>query len=313
MASHTEFKDLTNGEEVVAAFPEQVAGRIFIITGPTTGNIGAATATALAKAKPAAIVLAGRTPSKFQQVADEIKRIDATVNVISVVLDLGSFASVRAAAKAILENDDISRVDVVVNNAGIMAQPYSLTSDGIESQFGVCHVGHFLFTNLLMPKLKLSDNPTIVNVSSSGHRFGLWDFSDYNWEKRPYNIWNAYGQGKSANVLFTVSLAERGIRSIALHPGWVLGTELGSHIPEEEFNVLGQMIAATPAFEYMPNKKNIAQGASTVLVGALDQKLPNGSYLHDCQVIDADPHAIDPALAKQLWELSNKLTGENFA
>jgi len=118
-----------------------------------------------------------------------------------------------------------------------MAQPFSLTVDGIESQFGVNHLGcvsfalylraiadtlfqrHFLWSNLLLPKLKTSSNPTIVNVSSSGHRFLLGNYDNYNWENVPYNIWNAYGQGKGANVLFTTALTKRGIRSVALHPG----------------------------------------------------------------------------------------------
>jgi len=120
-----------------------------------------------------------------------------------------------------------------------MTPLFSLTIDGIESQLAVNHVGcmsfafnllllekadtrfasHFLWSNLLLPKLKASSSPTIVNVSSSGHRFLLGNYDNYNWENVPYNIWHAYGQGKGANVLFTSALAKRGVRSAALHPG----------------------------------------------------------------------------------------------
>ncbi|KAH7073417.1 NAD(P)-binding protein [Auriculariales sp. MPI-PUGE-AT-0066] len=306
MTTHTDFHDTTTGDEVVAAFSAQVTGRIFLITGPTTGGIGAATATALAKGKPQAIILAG-------QVVDEITRLDSNIKVITVVLDLGNLASVRTAAKEILDNSDIPHIDVLINNAGIMAKPFSLTPDGIESQFGVNHVGHFLLTNLLMPKLRASANPTVVNVSSTGYLFGLWDFSDYNWETRPYNIWRGYGQGKLANVLFAVALAERGIRSTSLNPGIIFGTQLGAHIPPEEWGVLQKMRAETPGIPTVVNHKTLAQGCSTTLVAALDPGVPVASYLDDCQVAKVDPRAVDPALAKQLWDLSNKLTGENFA
>ncbi|EJD36253.1 NAD(P)-binding protein [Auricularia subglabra TFB-10046 SS5] len=190
-ATHSNFHQATTGDEVVAAFADRVKGRVFVVTGPSPTGIGASTLTSLAQGHPAALVLAGRTPSKFQSVVDEIKAIDANIKVVSVTLDLASIASTRAAAHAILEHPDIPRVDVLINNAGIMATPFALTADGIESQFHADHVGHFLLTNLLLPKLRAAPAPVIVNLTSSGHRFGWGDFEDYNFERRPYNGWDA--------------------------------------------------------------------------------------------------------------------------
>ncbi|KAH7096967.1 NAD(P)-binding protein [Auriculariales sp. MPI-PUGE-AT-0066] len=311
MATFSHFNETTTGDEVVSAFSNEVAGRVFLITGPTTGSIGAFTAVALAKGKPSCIILAGRAPERFQDVVNEIRSLDANINVFSVILDLASFASVRNAANKILQNAEIPRLDVLINNAAIMAQPFHLTSDGIESQFQVNHLGHFLLTNLLLPKLKLSEKPTVINVSSGGHRFAHWDYNDYNWEKRPYNVWQGYGQGKAGNVLLSVSLAQRGIYSLSLNPGRTEGTQLGAHLTMDNINDLMAVMAITENMEPMI-LKNTAQGAATTLVAALDPNVPNGNYLNECQVYPAHSRATDPELAQTLWDLSNKLTGEKF-
>ncbi|EJD43384.1 NAD(P)-binding protein [Auricularia subglabra TFB-10046 SS5] len=311
--THSNFERATTGNEVVAAFADRVKGRIFVITGPSPTGIGASTLTSLAKGHPATLVLAGRTPSKFQPVVDEVKAIDANIRVVSVTLDLASIASTRAAAQAILNNADIPRVDVLINNAGIMATPFALTADGIESQFHADHIGHFLLTNLLLPKLRAAPEPVVVNLTSSGHRFGTGDFEDYNFETRPYNGWDAYGQAKIANVLFTQSLAQRGFRSLAVHPGWV-ATDLARDTTQDLFQELFEKRAAvTPNFEPLDFQKNLAQGCSTTLVGALDPAVPNGAYLRDCQVHASSPESGDPKKAEALWALSNKLVGESFA
>ncbi|KZV93236.1 putative short-chain dehydrogenase [Exidia glandulosa HHB12029] len=314
--SHPEFDRITTGEEVVAAFPDRVKGRIFVVTGPTPTGIGATTLTSLAKGHPAALVLAGRTPAKFQPVADAISAIDPTIAVVLVKLDLSSLASVRAAAKNILEHPHIPHIDGLINNAGLMATPFGLTEDGIETQFAACHVGHFLFTNLLLPKLQAAPEPVVVNVTSSGHRFGTGDFSDVNWEKTPYDAWRAYGHAKSANILFSVSLAERGIKSVAPHPGWVK-TDIVQNMTDDLglqlFNELGAS-GAIPNFEPLDFQKNLQQGCATTLVAALDCIVPNAAYMRDCQVArDVAPFAVDKSNAARLWELSNQLTGENFA
>jgi len=227
------------------------------VTGPTAGSIGAAVLLALAKGEPAALIIAGRTPSKFQTVIDEIARDYPAVKVVTVVLDLSSQESVRTAARQIMENDEIPRIDVLINNAGPSAslpresaeltpkdrnhgstiwhdEGWNRKSVWCQPHWvrGVClyrptlaHArslfSHFLFTNLLLPKLRLTINaqPTVVNTSSAGHRMFPGNFDDANWQKRGYNIWVAYGSGKAANIVFSKALEKRGIRSVALHPG----------------------------------------------------------------------------------------------
>ncbi|KAH7101574.1 NAD(P)-binding protein [Auriculariales sp. MPI-PUGE-AT-0066] len=318
MASNHKFNATTTSDEVISAFANQVKDRYFLLTGPTAGTIGAAVLLALAKGSPAGLILAGRTLSKFQSVADEIKQLDPSVKVFVVTLDLASLDSVRKAAQDVLDNAEIPRLDVLINNAGIMAQPFSLTMDGIESQFGTNHVGHFLFTNLLMPKLKLaqSGTPSVVNVSSSGHRFFRGDFADPNFKTHSYDIWEAYGQSKAANIIFSKALAARGIRATSLHPGLVRGTQLGSHLSVSNWlTFMGKMTCkvVTRNWEGLA-VKTTAQAAPTVLVAALDLGVPNGAYLYDCQVFPADKRIVDDGarLAGQLWEVSNELVKERF-
>ncbi|EJD47749.1 NAD(P)-binding protein [Auricularia subglabra TFB-10046 SS5] len=297
-----------------APFPEVHADKplTVLVTGPTSTGIGATTLTSLARSGPEALILAGRTPSKFQSVIDEIKRIDSSIKVVVVKLDLASLAATRQAAQDVLSNTDIPRIDVLVNNAGIMCAPFEKTADGIESHFHANHVGHFLFTNLLMPKLRAAPEPVIVNVTSSGHRFGTGDFSDYNFEKRPFTEWDAYGQSKCANVLFTQSLVERGFRSLAVHPGYV-GTDLHKFLTDELMNELLRRISLDPGYDPLGEKKDLAQGSSTQLVAALDPAVPNGAYLRDCQLYPPLREAVDKENARKLWELSCKLVGESFA
>ncbi|KZW02487.1 putative short-chain dehydrogenase [Exidia glandulosa HHB12029] len=312
--SHAEFGERTTGDEVVSAFADRVKGRIFVLTGPSATSIGAATLTSLAKAHPAALVLAGRNPATFSSVVDEIKRIDSKIKVVTVVLDLSSLAGTRKAAAELLGNADIPHIDVLINNAGIMATPFEKTADGIESQFHACHIGHWLFTNLLLPKLRAAREPVVVNVTSSGHRYGTGEFDDVNFEKKPYNAWAAYGQAKCANILFSVSLTERGIKSTAVHPGLV-GTGLGKYLNDELLKELMTVwIPNTPNMEALTYRKTLEDGCSTTLVAALDPKVPGAAYLRDCQVgEDVAPQAVDKAKAAKLWELSNALTGEAFA
>lgn len=176
---------------------------------------------------------------KIQPVIDHINAINPGVRTKFIHLDLGSLASVREAAASI--NDNVEKIDVLINNAAIMACPYSKTVDGIECQFGTNHVGHFLLTNLIMPKiLAAGPGATIVNVSSVSHRVADVNLDDYNYEvKRPwfsclsctdfgqhgaeYDPAVAYGAVKSANILFTRALANRlkseQVKAISLHPG----------------------------------------------------------------------------------------------
>jgi NAD(P)-dependent dehydrogenase (short-subunit alcohol dehydrogenase family) len=152
------------------------------------------------------------------------------VPVRILALDLASQTQIRKAAKEVLAYPE-ECIDVLVNSAGIMAGPYRTTEEGIEAQFGSNHIGHFLFTNLIMSKLLIAKAPRVVNVASDGHRFSGVRFEDPSFGGgKVYDQWEAYGQRKTANILFSRALAEklgsRGLTAYSLHPGVALGTSL---------------------------------------------------------------------------------------
>ena len=170
-------------QELASQLRTEIKGKIILITGVSPNSIGAAFAAATATASPSQLILAGRNPSKTQSTADAIAASHPDLHVRTLKLDLASQASVREAAKELL-SWDLPRIDVLVNNAGVMATEYALTADGVESQFATNHVGHFLFTNLIMERLLKSEAPRVVNVASDGHRMGPVRFNDYNFDVR---------------------------------------------------------------------------------------------------------------------------------
>ena len=192
----TRFNRDTTGSEVVNAFLDRVKGKIrastvslrsftidnlVLITGPSEGGLGAETARTLAIASPALIILAGRSSAKIKPVVDDIKSAHPNVATKYVHLDLSNQASVEEAAVSI--SAGVRKIDILINNAAIMACPFTKTVDGIESQFGINHIGHFLLTNLLMEKIVAAGSDSrIVNISSSGHRMADVRFDDWNFE-----------------------------------------------------------------------------------------------------------------------------------
>ncbi|MBE3048823.1 SDR family NAD(P)-dependent oxidoreductase [Candidatus Bathyarchaeota archaeon] len=170
-------------QELASQLRTEVKDKIILITGVSPNSIGAASAAATATASPSHLILAGRNPSKTQLTADAIAASHPHLYVRTLKLDLASQSSVRDAAKDLL-SWDLPRIDVLVNNAGVMGTDYALTADGVESQFATNHVGHFLFTNLIMERLLKSEAPRVVNVASDGHRMGPVRFNDYNFDVR---------------------------------------------------------------------------------------------------------------------------------
>lgn len=158
-----------------------IKDKTILITGVSPNSLGASFAEATASAQPAQLILAGRNPSKVQQTVDAIAASHPDVPVRTLKLDLASLPAVRESARELL-SWDLPRIDVLVNNAGIMAVDYAVTADGFESQFATNHLGHFLFTNLIMEKLLASEAPRVVNVSSSGHRLSHIRFDDFNFD-----------------------------------------------------------------------------------------------------------------------------------
>lgn len=172
----------TTADELVGDFAREINGKVILTTGVTLGSLGAAFVESIAKGQPALLILAGRNAEKLQKTADKITAANANVKTRSLTLDLNSLAAVRQSARAVTTWTDVPHIDVVLNSAGLMGSPYMLTEDGFESQFGVNHLGHFLFTNLIMPKILASRSPRIVNITSDGHRLNPIRWNDYNFD-----------------------------------------------------------------------------------------------------------------------------------
>ncbi len=209
-----------NPNWTAADIPDQ-KGRTILITGANSG-LGLQTATALAGAG-ATVLMACRNAEKAAAARAQVEAAVAGADVEFVPLDLADLSSVEAAADAVAARP--RPLDVLVNNAGVMAPPQRRTADGFELQLGTNHLGHFALTGRLIEKLLAADAPRIVNVSSTAHRIGRMDFDDLGWEQG-YSRWPAYGRSKLANLLFTVELARRaeaagtGLVAAAAHPGY---------------------------------------------------------------------------------------------
>jgi NAD(P)-dependent dehydrogenase (short-subunit alcohol dehydrogenase family) len=281
--------------------PDQT-GRTAVVTGATSG-LGLETARALA-AKGARVVLAVRDVTRGEAVAASLA---GTTEVCR--LDLADLESVREFAAGW-----DGALDVLVNNAGIMAVPAAETIDGFESQFGTNHLGHFALTNLLLPHV----TDRVVTVASSMHRVGTIVLDDLNWRRRPYSAERAYGQSKLANLLFTLELQRRlhdagsPVRALAAHPGWSatnLQGRSGSGVKDAVMG-LGNRLFATDA----------AEGARPTLFAATAD-LPGGSYVGPGgrfemrgtpALVGRTVAASDPETAKALWTASAELTGTDF-
>jgi NAD(P)-dependent dehydrogenase (short-subunit alcohol dehydrogenase family) len=282
-----------------ADMPDQSA-RTVIVTGANSG-VGQATAHALAAAG-ARVILACRNIDKGKAAAATMAD---TVEVRA--LDLASLASVREFAESIDEP-----VDVLVNNAGVMAVPHRHTADGFEMQIGTNHLGHFALTGLLLDRVR----ERVVTVSSSFHWFGRVDLTDLNWERRRYRRWLAYEQSKLANLLFAYELSRKlaaagsPVRSYAAHPGYA-STNLMSHTETllDTVMALGNRLIAQSA----------TMGALPTLYAATVD-LPNGAFVGPAAyawgyptTTSSSPASHNRETAAELWSLSEKLTGVTFA
>jgi NAD(P)-dependent dehydrogenase (short-subunit alcohol dehydrogenase family) len=211
-----------------------------VITGTSEGGLGATTAIALAHAQPSKIFLLARTERKVSNVIKEIKEISPSTQVPFVSIELDDFDSVRKVAATILALTDT--IDVLINNAGVMAIPWEKNKDGIEKTLAINHLGHFLLTKRLFPAIiAAGPGSRVVNLTSAGYKMGPFRFDDWNFsvgyqsnpdgratlttvqDGREYNPFASYAQSKTANILFTVALAKRakdhGVLAFAVHPG----------------------------------------------------------------------------------------------
>ncbi|XP_036411295.1 retinol-DH_like_SDR_c domain-containing protein [Megalops cyprinoides] len=281
-------------------------GKTVLITGSNTG-IGKETARDMAF-RGARVVMACRDMKRAEKAAMEIRHSTGNENVVVQELDLASLQSVRQFVQDFAASED--RLDILINNAGVMMCPQGLTADGFETQIGVNHLGHFLLTNLLLEKLKSSAPSRVVNVSSVVHKGGKIHFDDLFFEKTAYNSLVSYRQSKLANVLFSRELARRmkgtGVTSYALHPG-VIRTELGRHV-EAWSPLLLKTVLTAPSLLLM---KTPWQGAQTSIYCAVAEGLEDksGCYFSDCAEKEPAPEGKDDLAALRLWEVSAQLVG----
>lgn len=304
-------------DEVLAG--KDLSGRTVFVTGANSG-LGQETARAMAS-RGAHVIMAGRDQAKLDEAVAAIVAQHAKAQLDTITLDLASLESIRAATSRARQR--FGKIDILINNAGVMATPFLHTHDGFEMQLGTNHLGHFALTAELMPLIERGHLKRIVNLSSRGHHFAPVDFDDPHFRHRPYDPWIAYGQSKTANVLFTVALEQRfavlGIHAYAVHPGGIQ-TNLGRHMtPEMVEALMARVTSSEGGFRW----KTIPQGAATSCWAATAGELEGrgGVYCEDCHVAEVDDesanqgvrsYAVNPSYADQLWKLSEELTGARF-
>ena len=297
-----------------ADIPDQ-SGRTAIVTGANSG-LGLATARELARAG-AAVTLACRDVGKGEEAAGRIRAAVPSAALEVASLDLADLGSVRDFATQATVGHE--RLDLLINNAGIMAAPRRLTRDGFESQFGTNHLGHFALTGLLLPVLLKAAAPRVVTVSSALHRRGTMNFDDLQGERK-YSRWGAYGQSKLANLMFCFELQRRAVAadtallSLAAHPGYA-ATNLQFAAPDRFYE---------KAYMWIGNRlfaQSADMGALPTLYAATARDLPGGTYVgpggpgeqrgHP-KVVSAAGKAYDESAWRRLWELSEQLTGVHY-
>ncbi len=292
-----------------------LTGKVAIVTGGYSG-LGLETTKALAGAG-AIVIVPARTPEKAQ------KALVGIANVEQAALDLADPASIDAFAGGFLSRT--KKLDILINNAAIMASPLMRDARGYEAQFATNHLGQFQLTARLWPALKEAAGARVVALSSIGHRISPVSLDDPSFERGEYNKWVAYGRAKTANSLFAIGLDQRGaahgVRAFAVHPGGIM-TDLQRFMPEEEKRAMGWI---DEHGNVDPRFKTPSQGAATSVWCATNAQLDGkgGVYCEDCDIAVAvapdakeftgvRPWAVDAQQADALWTLSARMTGVAF-
>ena len=316
----TEFNHQSTADDVLSGM--DLSGKRVLVTGGASG-IGAETVRAMA-AKGAQVIIAARNLTAAGEVKESVVVATGNESIDVLFLELGSLAKIRASAADFLARYE--SLDILINNAGIMACPQGQTEDGFELQFGSNHIGHFYFTQKLMPALLKADSARVIALSSMAHRMSPVVFDDIQYQSRPYEKWQAYGQSKTANILFAVGLndryAEQGVEAFAVHPG-AIATPLGRHLAEKEIQALveaNKTSANNPEDKEQGGIKTVEQGAATSCYAATAPALAGkgGVYLEDCGIatqVSDDPnfrggvrdYALNSADADRLWEITEEL------
>ena len=278
-----------------------VKDKTCVISGATSG-IGHATARGLLDAG-AHVTMVVRSKDKAEAACTELATASGNPNIDFVICDFSSFASMRAAATELLAR--LPRIDILINNAGIVNLERELTHDGIEAVYGVNHLGYFLFTDLLLPRLRESAPARIVNVASHAHKFAKIEIDDLE-GTQSWSSLAAYGRSKGCNILFTRELARRlegsGITVNALHPGGV-STGLGANNQGWFARIIHPV-----AMLFM---KSPEKGARTSIFLATSDAVSgvSGGYFANCREASSTPQTQDMALAQRLWEISEGQCG----
>ena len=286
-----------------------LSGKVAVVTGANSG-IGYETARALAE-KGADVVMACRSVQKGNEAADKIRALEPRGSVEVMQLNLADLDSVRQFVEAFNAQHD--RLDLLINNAGIMMTPYGKTAQGFEQQFGVNHLGHFALTGLLFERIKETSGSRVVTVSSTYHRLGKIDFDDLHCEEKAYGRQTAYGQSKLANLLFTYELQRKMDRAgldmvaVAAHPGWS-ETNLQRHAGL--FDFMNRFVA-----------QDAAMGALPTLYAATAPDVRGGDYYGPegfmeragyPKKVRSNGRSQDEEVAERLWRVSEDLTGVSY-
>ncbi len=281
-------------------------GKVVIVTGSSSG-IGYEAARVLAN-KEAKVIIAVRNLDKGKTAKEKILSQNENAEVEIMKIDLSDLSSVKEFADEFVKKYD--KLDILINNAGVMIPPYSKTKDGFELQFGTNHLGHFALTLQLLDLIKSTLNSRIVTVSSGAHKFGNINFDDLNWDSRKYKPMRSYGDSKIANLYFTSELAKRlrgngnNVLVTAAHPGWT-ATDLQRH---------------SGLFDFMNGffAMKIEQGTLPTLRAATDLNAQSGDYYGPHAFgewrgypVKVEPNKLakDETIAKKLWDVSEELTG----
>jgi len=310
-----------------------LTGKIAVVTGGYSG-IGVETVRALRSAGATVIVPARDTARAATALSGLADRDGVTIEP----LDLMDPASIDAFAERFLSSG--RPLHILVNSAGIMANPLTRDARGYESQLATNHLGHFQLVARLRPALRRANGARVVSVSSWGHRFSPFVFDDPNFERHDYDPWKAYGQSKTANVLFAVALDERakaeGVRAFSLHPGTIVATGLGKNLSQEQLRAAGAVDEhGKPILDPTRNLKTVEQGAATSVWCATSPQLDGmgGVYCENSDIappvskeVEADPgnvttrkvgsralgvfpYAVDRETSDRLWTVSERLLG----
>ncbi|KAJ6589641.1 hypothetical protein B0H19DRAFT_1104399 [Mycena capillaripes] len=323
MSLPTFSKDST-AEEVADTFADEIRGKNVIVTGTSLNGIGFETARVIAKYANL-VIITGYNAERLKLSEDEIKKQQPSANIRRLTLDLSSLAAVRTAAAEV--NAYSEPIHVLINNAAAPTGPFKLTVDKLESQMGTGHVGPFLFTKLITPKLLAARTstytPRVVWLSSTAHKFGKGvDFDNFKVpDPEKYNTMGAYSSAKSANAITAIELTKRSggkIASYSVCPGLIYTNLLQREESTAVWQATGFLGADNKqSTEKFSTWKTIPQGASTTLVAAFDTRLKDqpGAYLSHGNVSTADlaPFVTDSANGEKLWTLTEEVIGEKWA